>query len=110
MLRSIDNPAARRSALRLIVRAASVALLSAALLSPAHVAPAVAGEGTWDIGEYDSCLRMPYDKIDKLMRDYVEHIRYCCWKSGGKWTGKKCVAPPADQPATTSSSPKLNIQ
>ena len=72
--------------------------------------PYVAEEGTWDIGEYDSCVRMPYNKIDKLMRDYVEHIRYCCWKSGGKWTGKKCVAPPADQPATTSSTPKLNIK
>lgn len=110
MLRTSNNPAARRPALRFIAHAASVALLSVALVGPPHIAPAVAEEGTWDIGEYDSCVRMPYNKIDKLMRDYVEHIRYCCWKSGGKWTGKKCVAPPADQPATTSSTPKLNIK
>ena len=62
---------------------------------------------SWDIGAYDSCIKMPYDKIDKLMNDYVEHIRYCCWKSGGKWTGRKCVAHPAE--STSTQPPKKQV-
>jgi hypothetical protein len=63
--------------------------------------PAVANaERIWDIGEFDSCTKMHIppntNDIDEIMAAAQEHDQYCCWKSGGDWTGEKCAAPPAE--------------
>lgn len=109
---SATNTLTNRLHTAFALRALWPVLLSAVLaLGLSWSAPAIAesNNDSWDIGEYDSCIKMPYDKIDVLTSDYVEHIRYCCHKSGGIWTGRKCVAPPA-KPPSTSSVPKPGLK
>ena len=110
---SATNTLTHRLNAAFVLGALRPVLLSAALaLGLSWSAPAIAeaNNDSWDIGEYDSCIKMPYDKIDVLTSDYVEHIRYCCHKSGGIWTGRKCVAPPASPPQSTSSVPKPGLK
>jgi len=71
-----------------------ITAVAASGLAIAGAVPASA-ERSWDIGEYDSCMRNmpPIESTD----DYVEQNKWCCYKSDGDWDNNRgCVAPPAE--------------
>jgi hypothetical protein len=88
-------PAPVRRLLPAALFAATVALGIAACPAIAAAAP---DSGTWDIEEYDSCLRQvnSVPAIDPIARE-EEAFRYCCYRSGGVEVagGENCVAPAA---------------
>ena len=72
---------------------AAAALASSAL---ANAAP------EWDVAAWDQCVA-PFDgNPNSSQAEYerwVDHLKYCCEKTGGVFTGPgpgSCVAPPAD--------------
>jgi hypothetical protein len=81
---------------RVTIYAAAPVLALGVTLGSASVASA---ERVWDIKDFDSCSKMyiPPDTGESV-ESYTEHLRYCCWKSGGDWAGTNtgCVAPPAE--------------
>jgi hypothetical protein len=76
-----------------------------------YVTPAVA---EWDIEEFDSCLSLTQEQKKRLLGDSDlarhEHYRYCCYKSGGEFTNRGCVAPPAESSRQSTSGPGLSIK
>jgi hypothetical protein len=76
---------------------AAVALALGGMFS----APIAVGEPTndsWDIEEFDYCVRQTSKNLDgvdplEVGAKVQENQRYCCHRSGGVWNGNSCVAP-----------------
>jgi hypothetical protein len=52
--------------------------------------------GEWDIAQFDNCVNSyPYPPMDDGQR-WLDHVQWCCLKSGGIWQNNTCIAPPAD--------------
>ena len=82
--------------------AAAIAFGGVALANPATAC----AERVWDIGEYDSCSRnVPADQGSDPDK-YLEHLRWCCFKSGGDWnTGTRNCQAPAEGPVAPNPGP-----
>ena len=77
------------------------AVAAAPLAYPA-TATAEPGSGTWDIEQYDDCVRKesPTNPDDQGWDYLIITMKTCCLESGGVWQdngrGGRCVAPPGD--------------
>jgi hypothetical protein len=97
------------------MRLLSLVLVTAMALASLQATPlrAEANSGTWDIAEYDSCMPRSADDLDRILgpswnvEDLIEHYRYCCYKSGGVWTGRQCQAPASSASASSVRLPHL---
>jgi hypothetical protein len=84
--------------------AAAATLGGSAVGSPA-IACAEPNSGEWDIEQYDKCI---HDYLGDPLKDtqaWFDHVKLCCWLSGGKWDGANCMAPPAG----AQSGPQANL-
>lgn len=81
--------------------AAAAAILAASMLGALGSAATASAEKSWDIGQYDSCMRNA--DIRSIENDWgvsqlASEQRKCCLASGGVFQpDTKCVAPPAEQ-------------
>jgi hypothetical protein len=81
----------------LLTALASVAIAFGAAAT-APVAVATPNSGNWDLDEYNYCLRQTAKDLDgvdplDIPAKVEENQKYCCYRSGGEWSGGKCVAP-----------------
>jgi hypothetical protein len=95
---STVNATAMLAYLRRLLPAALLAA-TAALGGSASVDPATAcaaPNDEWDVGAYDQCVASYPDPPAENITRYLDHLEYCCKKSGGVYSlTQGCVAPPA---------------
>ena len=98
--------------------AAAAAFAGSAVGLP-PIAAAEPGSGTWDIEQYDDCVRreVPPDGSGDWTF-FKAAMKLCCLESGGVWRendagGGRCVAPPANSqgsrqiPADIATAPTV---
>jgi hypothetical protein len=94
---------------RFIVAAAAVAFVGGATPPAALAEP---NSGNWDLDEYNYCLRQTSKNLDGLdpldiPAQVLENQKYCCYRSGGEWSGDKCVAPSGNSVGTRQIPPGI---
>lgn len=85
---------------------------SATVLGGAAIALAIGGlaqpavaHALWDIGKYDSCLRVADELLIRNKISVEEHtaeVKKCCAESGGEWSATQWCTAPATAPAPPS--------
>jgi hypothetical protein len=92
----MQRPKRLRRLLPAALFAAPIAFTGFVLVNPATAC----AEPAWDVGEYDSCSRNFPPGTDHTVESWTEHMKWCCFKSGGVWntTTQDCGAPPIQGP------------
>ena len=89
----------RRRGRRVLAAALTALTFLGVMYSP--VAVAEPNSDSWDIGEFDYCVKQTGKGLDgadplDIPEKVRENQRYCCDRSGGVWNGSSCVAPAGD--------------
>jgi hypothetical protein len=94
----------RRGLIRMAIALAAVVLAFGGAAIP-PLAAAEPNSGNWDLDEYKYCLKQTAKDLDGLdpldiPAQVEENQKYCCYRSGGEWSGGKCVAPASNSVGT----------